>query len=141
MSPRQATRSDIPVLARIVTAWEDAQPALPEPPAAEVIAGYIDAAFDAREIWVIGDPPRAYASYDPETAKLGAIYCAAPGRGDGKALLDQVKTGRDHVWLTTHDFNTKAHRFYAREGFAHTATLPGEPPHDTVPLLRMEWQP
>lgn len=138
--PRLAQRQDIPAIAKIVVDWERGKNWLPEPPPSDVIAGYIDAAFDARRIWVIGTPVRAYASFNPETQQLGAIYCASPGNGDGKMLMDIVKDGQDTVWLTTHEPNTAAHRFYAREGFRHTETLPGTEPHEDVPLFKMEWQ-
>ena len=138
--PRPATRADVPAMAAIVVAWEGAQDWLPDPPRPETIAGYIDAAFDAREIRVLGDPARAYASVDPQAEKLVALYCARPGQGDGKRLLDAAREGRDFLWLTTHAPNTAAHRFYAREGFVMAGELPPEPPHEDVPLYRMEWR-
>ena len=140
-TPRRATRADLPACARIIHDWEQATGWMPsdQTPPVEVLAGYIDAAFDAREIWVIGDPVAGYASIDPETSKLGAIYIAAPGRGFGKLLMDRAKQGRDHLWLTTHAPNTRAQAFYRREGFVKTADLPGEPPHEAIPLHRMEW--
>ena len=139
-APRMATRDDLRDMARIVADWEAGTDWLPDPPSEDVIADYLHAAFDQREIWVIGQPAHAYASFNPNTDQLGAIYCAAPGSGHGKRLMDRVKVGREFVWLTTHVPNAGAHRFYDREGFVRTGTLPGEPPHEKVPLYRMEWQ-
>lgn len=140
-APRRASRADIPACAGIVAAWERATDWLPgETPPAEVIADYIAEAFEAREIWVIGDPVAGYASIDPAACRLGALYCAAPGRGHGKALMDRAKAGRDRLTLTTHEPNIRAQAFYRREGFAVLRRLPGTPPHDSVPLIEMGWR-
>ncbi|TCS61889.1 ribosomal protein S18 acetylase RimI-like enzyme [Primorskyibacter sedentarius] len=139
-SPRAATRADLLACAEIVAAWEAGNDWMTPGPDAGTLAGYLDAAFDAREIWVIGDPVVGYASVDPATGKLGAIYCAQTGQGLGLRLMDRAKEGRDMLWLTTHAPNTGAQGFYRREGFTQTATLPGEPPHDDIPLYRMEWR-
>lgn len=139
-APRRAIRADIPACARIVHDWERATGWLTgQTPAPDVLAGYIALAFDDREIWVTGDPVAAYASVDPVEGKLGALYCAAPGQGRGVLLLNAAKAGRARLWLTTHAPNTRAQAFYAREGFVPIRDLPGEPPHDAVPLIKMEW--
>ena len=140
-APRRATRADLTACAQIIYDWEHGTPWMPsdETPSVEVLAGYIDAAFDAREIWVIGDPVAGYASIDPVEGKLGAIYIASPGQGLGKRLMDQAKAGRSHLWLTTHAPNAGAQAFYRREGFVKTAELPGDPPHGDIPLFKMEW--
>ena len=139
-SPRPATRADLLACAEIVAAWEARNDWMVPGPDAGTLAGYLDAAFDAREIWVIGDPVAGYASVDPQTDKLGALYCAQTGQGLGHLLMARAKSGRDRLWLTTHAPNTRAQAFYHREGFVETAQLPGEPPHEDIPLLRMEWQ-
>ena len=141
LTPRRATRDDLLACARIISNWEQATAWMPSDrsPSVETLAGYIDAAFDAREIWVIGHPVAGYASFDPKASKLGAIYVGVPGGGIGKALMDKVKEGGSHVWLTTHVPNTRAQAFYRREGFKLTEELPGEPPHEEIGLYRMEW--
>lgn len=140
LTPRRATRADIPACARIVAEWEASTGWLPGRLGADALAGYFEAAIDQREMWVIGDPVAAYASYNPENGQLVALYAADPGAGLGKVLMDHVRTGREALWLTTHAPNERAHRFYYREGFQKTAELPGDPPHEEVPLYRMDWR-
>lgn len=105
---------------------------------AEALAGFIRAAFPDREIWVAGDPVQGYMSLDPETDKIGALYCAVTGAGIGKAFIDKAKEGRDFLWLTTHQPNLAAQKFYHREGFQIVGALP--PSEDGGPAeYRMEW--
>ncbi|MBV2358669.1 GNAT family N-acetyltransferase [Thalassococcus sp. CAU 1522] len=135
---RRATRDDIPACARIIADWEAETDYLPDGPGADKIAAIIDDAFDAREIWVSGDPVDGYLSVDPEKNKIGGLYLARRGQGLGKALVDRAKQDRDFLWLTVFAPNTRAFAFYRREGFSLTSRLPasdGEPA-----VLRMEWQ-
>ncbi len=126
-------------MARIVNDWIDGTDWHPRTAAPAGIETMIREALDMREIWVIGDPPEGYLSFDPETDRIGGFYCARTGAGLGKALLDAVKDGRDAMWLHTHVPNTRAQSFYRREGFKAVGVVPPEPP-ETVPELRMEWQ-
>jgi len=51
-------------------------------------------------------------------------------RGVGKVMLDFAKTQMpDGFWLRTHITNTRAHRFYVREGLAHLR----DEPHPAYP--------
>jgi len=91
-----------------------------------------------REFWVIGDPVAGYLSFDREKDLIAGLYTAHPGSGAGKALVDAAKAGRRFVQLWTHEANTRAHRFYHREGFKTVARNPkGD---DGIPELRMEWR-
>ena len=141
LQARRATPEDLPACAGIVHDWERMTDWLPagQTPSVTELTGYLEAAFDAREIWVIGDPVAGYASLNPETSQLGAIYVAVPGRGHGGHLMGCAKTGRDHLWLTTHAPNTRAQAFYRREGFVMGDVLPGAAPHSEIALHRMEW--
>jgi len=136
--PRRATRSDIQAMAGIVTDWEKATPWKSSPFTPQEIAGFIDSAFDEREIWVWGDPVVAYLAFNPATSHIGGLYARATGQGVGKALVDQVKQGRDFIWLNTHVPNLNAQRFYKREGFAAVSRHAGDP-SDAVEEIRMEW--
>ena len=135
---RRATRADIPACAAIIADWEAETPYLPERPGAARIAQMIEAAFEARQIWVCGDPVDGYLSLDPESGKIGGLYVARRGAGLGKALLDIAKRGRDVLWLTVFAGNRRAFAFYRREGFRLTSGLPAG--GDGTAVLRMEWQ-
>ncbi|KNG93464.1 GNAT family N-acetyltransferase [Pseudaestuariivita atlantica] len=136
--PRRATREDMPACAAVVNAWIDATDWMPRVYDAETIERFFHDGFDAREFWVLGDPIYAYASFNPETKQLVALYSSEPGRGVGKALMDAVKAGRDYLWLTTHEPNLRAQKFYAREGFVEVSRHDPEPP-EVVREVRFEW--
>ena len=102
------------------------------------LAEIIAEAFGAREIWVSGDPIDGYMSVDPVKHKVGGMYLARRGEGLGKAFLDKAKEGRDHMWLTVFEPNTRAFAFYRREGFRLTSSLPAAGGESAV--LRMEWE-
>ncbi len=136
---RRATSNDVEACAWVVHDWVSRTEWMPDELPVEQLAGMIQKAFDAREIWVAGDPVDCYMSVDPKEQKIGALYCRRTGQGIGKCFLDKAKQGRDFLWLTTHTPNVAAQRFYRREGFEVTAEEPPVPP-DTVPVYRMEWR-
>ena len=62
-------------------------------------------------------------------------------RGVGKALLDKAKTGMPGgFWLHTMVRNTRAKRFYEREGLRHTSDGP-HPIHPESRVSFYEWKP
>lgn len=134
---RHATRADVPAMAWIVAAWERGAEWNPDNAPIQEITGAIEAAFDAREIWVVGDPVEGYISIDPSRDHIGGFYVSRPGQGMGKRLLDRAKAGRARLTLNTHKPNTDAHRFYAREGFVVTGEEAGS--SGGVRELVMEW--
>lgn len=136
---RQATRADLPDLAEVVVAWEQSTPWMPSNYTAQEITGFFEDAFDKRIILVAGTPAQAYLAFDPETQRIGGLYSGVTGSGVGKALMDKIKEGRDHVWLNTHEPNLAAQKFYKREGFVEISNE-GAEPSNTVPEIRMEWR-
>ncbi|MGI3166122.1 GNAT family N-acetyltransferase [Pseudooceanicola sp. 200-1SW] len=136
---RRAGRADIPACAAVASDWVEETGWMPRLHSVAELEGHIRAAFDAREIWVIGTPVAAYMSVDPEAGHIGALYCRTRGQGWGKAFLDKAKEGRDRLSLNTHVPNRAAQRFYAREGFFETGRRMPAPP-ETVEELRMEWR-
>jgi len=134
---RRATPDDAAACATIVNDWIDAKEWLPRHHSRDAIEEMIRAGIPMREFWVAGDPIRGYLSFNTEESQVMGIYTAQPGGGIGKVLMDRVKDGRDWIKLWSHTANTKAHAFYAREGF----TIVGERPSgvDGIPEVRMEW--
>jgi GNAT superfamily N-acetyltransferase len=137
--PRRAVEADIPAIAAVVNGWIDATPWLPRLHAPQAIEAIVRAAFPDREIWVIGDPVVAYLSLDPKAGRIAGLYCARPGEGHGRALIEAAKRGRSALTLSTHVPNVGAQRFYRREGFVETGRVDPEPP-ETVPEIVMEWR-
>lgn len=140
MTLRAARAEDAATCAGIVRAWLDRTPWMPGggPTLAE-LTDAIAKGIPIREFWVIGDPVSGYLSFKEDQNLIAGLYTAAPGSGDGKALVDVVKAERDYVQLWTHEANTNAHRFYHREGFV-TVERCAEGRGDGIPELRMEWR-
>lgn len=136
---RRATLEDVPACARVISTWIARTDWMPEELTQDQLAALIREAFADREIWVIGDPVDCYMSVNPKESKVGALYCLRTGEGLGKHLLDKAKEGREFLWLTTHEPNKAAQRFYRREGFVETGTEAPVPP-ETLPIIRMEWR-
>ncbi|WP_240778571.1 GNAT family N-acetyltransferase [Salipiger aestuarii] len=137
---RRAAPGDIPACAFVINGWIDRTDWFPRLFTPEQIEGFFRDVWDAREVWVIGDPVEGYVSVDPAEGKVSALYTSRPGAGLGKALLDAAKPGRGTLHLYTHVPNEAAQRFYRREGFVQVGqALPPEPP-ETVPEIRMEWR-
>ena len=135
---RRAGPGDGAICARIVCDWIDRTPWIAPRLTREQIAGIVEGAMAAREIWLIGGPAEGYVSVNPATGQIGALYCDRTGAGLGRALLDRAKEGREYLQLWTHAPNVDAHRFYAREGFA--AVEEKAMGDDGLPEIRMEWR-
>lgn len=135
---RRAAVADAADCARVVHGWMSSTPWMPTRFTEAELSDMIAKAIPVREIYVTGEPVAGYLSFHPETALIAGLYVAKRCEGLGKALVDHVKTGRDHLQLWTHEPNTRAHAFYEREGFARTgATREGE---DGQPEFQMIWQ-
>lgn len=138
-APRRATIADAPACVAIIRAWVETTDWMPDPPSDAKLLRAFEVGIPMREFWVSGSPVLAYLSLDPLESLIHGLYSAAPGAGHGKALLDQVKQGRDFLQLWTHEPNTAAQRFYKREGFS-VVERKAEGRGDGVPELRMEWR-
>ncbi len=150
MTLRRPTAKDAPAIAQIVNDWIDTTPWMQRdlPPAE--IAALIAKGLPHREMWVTGDPVLAYMSIEAEIAHIWGFYCAEPGQGFGKRLMDRAKDGRDFLSLNTHVPNGGAQKFYIREGFVSVGEIQQGPAStvaetpDRKPTgireLRMEWR-
>ena len=135
---RRAVAAECTGIAQILNTWIDRTPWMVRLYSAAQIERMIQKSFPRRVIWVVGEPVSAYLSFDPPTARVVALYCACPGQGVGKALLDRAREGCDHLWLTTYAPNLAAQRFYRREGFAQTQRLHPQP-SEVLAEIRMDW--
>jgi len=70
-----------------------------------------------------------------------SLYLApgACGQGAGKALLDAAKADASRLILRTFAANTRAQRFYLREGFAETGRGDGSGNEEGLPDIAYEW--
>lgn len=71
-----------------------------------------------------------------------SLYLApgACGQGAGKALLDAAKSSAPRLTLRTFAANTRAQKFYLREGFAETGRGDGSGNEEGLPDIAYEWQ-
>ncbi|PWJ21266.1 GNAT family N-acetyltransferase [Jannaschia seohaensis] len=140
MIVRRATAEDAPACAAIVRRWLDTSDWMPDGPSEADLTRSMRAAFPLREAYVAEDGAMilGYLSLDPDSDHIRGLYVGTPGRGTGRALVERAKEGRDRLTLNSHMPNTRAHRFYAREGFVTVETdLPGS---DGVAEHKMEWR-
>ncbi|MFV0386347.1 GNAT family N-acetyltransferase [Paracoccus sp. (in: a-proteobacteria)] len=139
---RSATVADLPACAAIINAYIDATGWLPRAQAPEYIAAAFSPDLLTSRYVLVADRDgeiAGYASFDPKTRSLPALYLspAARGKGIGKKLLDAVKAGAaDGFTLTVWKANRDALRFYLREGLQ----VAGEDVDDDgLPVTRLTW--
>ena len=138
MEVRQPTQADVPAIAGIINSWIDATPWMKRDVSESELQSMIAKGMPHREMWVLGDPVQAYLSCEAEINHIWGFYCATPGQGHGKTLLDRVKQDRDFLSLNTHVPNKAAQKFYKREGFVPVKEFDPDPPSN-IRELRMEW--
>ncbi len=132
---RPGIASDVAACAAIKNAWIDGTDWMPRVhPAEEVEEHYRNVVFQKRAVFVTGDPAEAYIALSGDNY-VTSLFCAHPGHGRGKALLDHVKTTRPELRLWTFVANTGAQRFYEREGFAIVDRSDGDNEEDLPDLL------
>ena len=136
---RRAVPEDAAACAAILNDWIDSRDWMPRVHTSEEVAAfYRDFVFKKREVWVVGDPPEGYMSFDPEASEVMALYVRTPGQGVGKALLDHAKDGRAALELWTFVANEGARRFYAREGFDEIKETEGDN-EEGLPDVLLRW--
>ncbi|OED50609.1 GNAT family N-acetyltransferase [Rhodobacteraceae bacterium (ex Bugula neritina AB1)] len=74
--------------------------------------------------------------------EICSLYLApsARGQGAGKALLDAAKAASPRLVLNTFRANTRAQRFYLREGFTETGRGDGSGNEEGLPDISYEWR-
>lgn len=137
---RPGRPEDANTCADILNAWIDTRDWMPRVHSEEgVRAFYRDFVFVERQVWVVGDPVAGFLAMDQAGAMVTALYVATPGRGIGKTLLDNAKSGRDRLELWTFVANEAARRFYAREGFVEVRQTPGDN-EEGLPDVLLRWE-
>ncbi len=140
LTPRPAIASDARACAELLNAWIDSCDWMPRVHShADVVDYYQHFVFAKREVWVIGDPVMGFITLDVDENMVSALYTATPGKGLGRALLDQAKHGRDLIALWTFVANDGARRFYAREGFRQIRRTEGDN-EEGLPDILLQWE-
>ena len=142
---RPADPRDAAACAEIRIGWQVAQswiPALRSPD--EIRAHYRDKVFKTRQIWVAGKPVTGFIALAPSETPGGAteiasLYVSIPGKGLGKALMDVAKDHAETLELWTFEDNTRARRFYCREGFREILFETGGS-EEGLPEVQLRWE-
>lgn len=76
-----------------------------------------------------------------EGKEVHCLYLAddATGQGLGKVLLDAAKAGRSELGLWTFQANTRAQKFYLREGFNEIRRTDGAGNDESLPDIYYVW--
>ncbi|MEM6465841.1 MAG: GNAT family N-acetyltransferase [Pseudomonadota bacterium] len=136
---RRAVPSDADACAAIHNAWIESTSWMPRLHSLDDIERfYADQVLPKTRVFVAGDPPQAYLALDHQNF-VTALYCAQPGRGFGKALLDHAKSLSQTLSLWTFEANRAARRFYEREGFKATRRTDGDN-EEGLPDILYRWE-
>jgi putative acetyltransferase len=87
------------------------------------------------------DKPAGFVTIDPNSGYLDQLCVAPTERGSGlaSALLNEAKRRSPGVVeLDVNEANSRARRFYEREGFSIVGG--GVSPHSGLPTLKMRWR-
>ena len=114
---RNGTLDDAQECTDIVNSWINKTNWMPRNFSENELLRMLREAIPQREFLVIGKPISGYISFNKKESQVIALYTRNPGSGDGKLLLDKIKERKKYIELWSHTENTKAHRFYLREGF------------------------
>jgi len=135
---RKANISDANACAEIVHSWVQATSWMPNRFTLAELETLIEEGVPKREIWVVGDPIFAYLSFDRPNNSIAALYSKTPGQGYGRQLINHIKSHSSFLQLWSHSFNSKAHKFYMREGFVTKEF--NQLGADGIPEIRFEWK-
>lgn len=135
---RSALADDAPRCAGILNDWIDATPWMPRCHKRDDIERhYREFVFPRREVHVIGTPVEAYIALSSDNF-ITSLFCAQPGQGYGKVLVDRAKELRGVLWLWTFVANAGARRFYEREGFTERRRTEGDN-EEKLPDILYHW--
>ena len=135
---RKANISDTNACAEIVHSWVQATSWMPNRFTLAELETLIEEGMPKREIWVVGDPIFAYLSFDRPNNSIAAFYSKNSGQSYGRQLITHIKSHSSFLQLWSHSFNSKAHKFYIREGFVTKEF--NQLGADGIPEIRFEWK-
>ena len=135
---RKANISDANSCAEIVHSWVQATSWMPNRFTLAELESLVEEGMPNREIWVVGDPIFAYLSFDRPNNSIAALYSKNPGQSYGRQVITHIKSHSSFLQLWSHSFNSKAHKFYMREGFVTKEF--NQLGADGIPEIRFEWK-
>lgn len=135
-----ARPEDAAAMAQVLGGWIAATPWMPRlhTPAEELwFCGHL---IETCEVFVIRAPDLG-GFLARRGNEIPALYLtpASRGQGQGKALLDRAKQGRDRLELWSFQANPRAVVFYRREGFVEDHRTAGEGNAEKLPDIHLIW--
>jgi ribosomal protein S18 acetylase RimI-like enzyme len=136
----RATPDDAQAIATILGDWIAATDWMPKLHTRAQDLGFARHLLATQQVWVIRAPTvRGYLALDGTVVTSVTIAAKARGRGTGKLLLDHAKTVSPRLTLFTFQANTRALRFYEREGFAELRRTDGADNEEHLPDVELGW--
>ena len=139
MTTRPARPEDAPRLALILSDWIEETPWMPRLHTRDETLAYLRDMIHGGGVDVLCDGERAQGFLQETGGHISALYLSpdARGQGWGAKLLDAAKARSDSLDLWTFAANSRARRFYRREGFVETGTSTDN--DEGLPDVRMQW--
>ena len=143
---RRQRDGDVPALADLwVRAWAETMPAIDFEARRDWIVNFLEGPESGSRLTVVavtGDVPVGFVTIEPAVAYLHqlAVAPASKGKGIATALLAAAKAAApDGLTLDVNQANTRAVRFYEREGFSKAGE--GVNAGSGLATWRLGWKP
>ena len=101
---------------QIVQNWVNNMPRIPKNISLAHFEEIIAMIIQIWGFWLIGKPIIGYLSYITEVSQVVRLYVNIPSKGLGKVFLDQVKMGRNFIFVWSNLPKSNVRCFYLREG-------------------------
>lgn len=140
---RMLRMDDVPRLSALwVAAWQEAMPSIDFSARRGWIEAFLSGPEAAARVTLVGpaQAPDGFVTIEPASAYLHQLVVAPKAKGSGLArqLLDAAKAASaGTLVLDVNVANTRAIRFYEREGFARLSE--GVNPNSGLPTWRLCW--
>jgi GNAT superfamily N-acetyltransferase len=142
MIMRQATGADVNAAAQIMGDWCEATPYIPPLHTRDEDRQFMQKVINAQDVLVAETADEVQGFIARDQTEIGQFYLApsARGQGTGTALIAKMKTRSDQLWLWCFQANTRARRFYERQGFVADHMTDGVGNEENLPDIRYVWR-
>lgn len=138
---RPAHDPDASALATILSDWVDATPWMPRLHTRAEDLAFVSSLVSAGQVMIAehDGQPAGYLARDGEEIRHLYVARDQQGRGVGRALIDQAKSGFTELGLWCFQANSAALAFYAKQGFAEDHRTDGRDNEERLPDIRLVW--
>lgn len=138
----QAQASDAPFCAALISGWNKQTAWIPKISCAHENSKILATMISKNTVLVMRRKGVVAGFLARDAGQIQALYVDAPfrGAGIGGALLNHACGCTDWLSLWVHAANTRAQRFYTRQGFYEVARSDGANNDEGLPDIRLEWR-